>query len=94
MEWYEHGPPRLLRIYRRLAQEIHDCDNCGKFIFPGEEYQGKVFVTWFRSGKRIVVHKEHLDCPYDPGLDLEKEFEESLCKSDDVPVDEAWPLAA
>lgn len=63
---------RMLRSYRRVAQQEHFCDHCFLLIFPGEWYEGRVEV----NGKgRLWVYREHVEprCewPTDPDDDGE-----------------------
>ena len=54
---------RCIRSYRRLANQNHGlCDFCRDEIYPGEEYEGLVYV----NGQRLCVVKQHTDClPWD-----------------------------
>ncbi|MBI4053815.1 MAG: hypothetical protein HY397_00625 [Candidatus Doudnabacteria bacterium] len=86
---------RLLRYYRRIADKQHYCNNCRGAIMPGEEYEGRVYITPFAEGNRVIVDKQHLNCPFDdPGRDEE---DSDLSTADGLARDEedmALPAAA
>lgn len=70
LESLRKAMPRLLRTYESMAREYHDCWLCDNLICPGELYFGKVYITPFTSGKRIVVAKEHsYNCEPEPDYD-------------------------
>jgi hypothetical protein len=54
---------RVLRTYRAVAREWHDCQWCCVPIFPGDQYEGRVVAAWNR---RVRVDKHHVECPPDP----------------------------
>lgn|SRR3989338_6946870 len=84
LEQLRRSLPRLLRTYERVAREYHDCYVCKDLIWPGQMYIGRVYITPFRNGKRIVVSKEHFDdCGPSPEEDEERlremrDFEEHM----------------
>lgn len=54
--------PRTLRSYRRVANKDHgQCQQCGRQIKVGEEYDAYVVV----SNKKLRVDKFHVHCPED-----------------------------
>jgi hypothetical protein len=55
---------RVLRAYRRMAQQEHFCYNCNHYIEPGDTYTASVEVI----GGKLVVWKYHDEppCPVDP----------------------------
>jgi len=50
---------RILRVYRYMAHREHWCDNCLRYIMPGEFYEGKVVID---ERGRLLVFKKHI-CP-------------------------------
>lgn len=83
---------RILRSYRRVAQENHFCDCCCRDIWPGEEYEASVEIWKRGDGKRfLVVWKKHVnpmcDPPEEPIYD-----EEGVEEEDDFAFD--LPMAA
>jgi len=69
---------RFLREYYSIANRNHFCDCCHKYISPGEQYKGQVYV-YKKHG--IIVSKQHsdpaCDFPYD-------EFEDILSESNNL----------
>lgn len=50
---------RVLRVYRATAQRWHDCNQCGKPIWAGDEYEVEVCV----DKKGLWVRKMHVFPP-------------------------------
>ena len=61
---------KVLRQYKRVAQQCHNCWYCQSMIHPGQEYEAEVTVasTANRRG-RFQVWKRHVN----PGCDLPPE---------------------
>jgi hypothetical protein len=69
---------RHLRSYTSVANTSHFCDNCCRYIQPGEQYEGTVSST---DKHGIIVSKKHVN----PGCDWpHDEFEDILSKSNDL----------
>ena len=89
---------RRLREYQRLAHTEHWCDRCCTHIYPGEMYEGTVFLYEDRKKYRLDVLKCHIypacEFPPDPSEE-EVEMTEKLEIEDEV-IDEELelPLAA
>lgn len=65
---------KLLRSYRRIAREYHDCQACSAPICPGEMYDAEVHVWCYGKRSGIWVKKQHVECPPDPAQELEDEL--------------------
>jgi len=77
---------RTLRVYQRMAQTDHWCDNCCSMIEPGEMYQGRVEIF---DGK-FMVWKEHVD----PKCKPPDEFHDKDDMDADVDVEASGGIAA
>ena len=65
---------RVIRTYRKMAQQRHWCDRCCQDIEPGEEYEGRVHV--YDNPKRLIVWKTHTNgCDYPPDPEDREEVE-------------------
>lgn len=49
---------RPLRSYTSVANTSHFCDNCCRYIQPGEQYEGVVYAT---DKNGIIVSKKHVN---------------------------------
>ena len=66
---------RPLRSYTSVAHAEHFCNNCCRYIQPGEQYEGIVYAT---DKHGIIVSKQHIN----PACDWpDDEFEDTLEKS-------------
>lgn len=74
---------RILREYRHTARRRHFCDQCFHDILPGELYEGTVGVL---DRHRLMVMKEHVQCPFDP--DEDEKYYRSLSEEhdEDIPL--------
>jgi hypothetical protein len=67
---------RHLREYHSVANRTHFCDNCCRYIQPGEQYVGEVYAN--KNG--IIVSKQHSN----PACDFPWDEEEELLKSSNL----------
>jgi len=70
---------RPLRSYTSIANVSHFCDNCCRYIQPGEQYEGTVYST---DKHGIIVTKKHINpCCDWPDDEVE---EAALSESNDL----------
>jgi hypothetical protein len=68
----------MLRTYTYIAHVQHFCNNCCRYIQPGEQYEGIVYV---HKKHGIIVTKQHVNpaCDFPPD-----EFEDFISSSKDL----------
>ena len=83
---------RPLRSYTSVAHAEHFCNNCCRYIQPGEQYEGIVYAT---DKHGIIVSKQHINPACDwPDDELEFLKGKSNGLEDAIKEDESFNVAA